>query len=72
MRVAVVQRRLDYVSFSLSHIASGERDRFNPLSAAGMPRLSDVNAGSCCVLLTSDASEKKSVRNNIERRTLFV
>jgi hypothetical protein len=36
MRVAVAQRRLDYVSFSLPHVASGERDRFNPLSAAGI------------------------------------
>ena len=72
MRVAVVQRLLDNVSISLSHVASGERDRFNPLSASGMPRLSDVNAGSCCVQLISDASEKKSVRNNIERWTIFV
>jgi hypothetical protein len=42
MRVAVAQRRLDYVSFSLSHMASGERDRFNPLSAAGISRYAVV------------------------------
>lgn len=35
-------------------------------------RLSDVNAGSGCVQLASDASEKKSVRNTIERWTTFV
>lgn len=41
-------------------------------AAAGMPRLSDVNAGSGYVQLTSDVSEKNSVRNKIERWPTFL